>query len=286
MTQTRVFPYRFDGAAFEWDTRSTALHGHPLANAMATAFYLMALMTGSRALSPWQRMTLIGLQSGALVVFGGRTASVTALGLGACYGFYALLGALKRGRVPLLGAAAACVMAALVPTAIGMLVALGFFDTLITRFFSDGGSAEARKEMFELLAMFQFRDLILGPDTDLVDSMRRVQGLEWGIENPVVRMLLYQGIFITIALLGSFLLHMRELSRITAPGLWLPMVMWFVLMNGAESIASKTTLNSKFAIVAIALYRPERQRDRAPWRISSAALPDRALRRYQGRSLA
>lgn len=52
VTQVRVFPYRFDGIAFETDTRSTALHGHPLVNAMITACYLMALISGAPRCRP------------------------------------------------------------------------------------------------------------------------------------------------------------------------------------------------------------------------------------------
>ena len=280
--QMRLFPYRLDGKAFEWDTRSTALHGHPLANAMVTACYLMALITGARGLSTGRRAAMIGLQGMALVVFGGRTASLTALALGAVFGLWRLLGQLRHGRMPLLGTATGFVMAAIVPAAIGALVALGFFDTLVSRFSSDGGSAEARRGMFELLAMFPAGDLIFGPDVELLDSMRRVQGLEWGIENPVVRMVLYQGIVVTVAILGSFLLVMRELSRITGPGLWLPMIMWFVLLNGAETIATKTTVTTKFVLIALTLFRPERQP--AVRREVREVRSSRALRPHPGRS--
>ncbi len=204
VAQKQLFPYRFDGLAFEWDPRSTALHGHPLANAVATGCYLMALLSGSRSLAPWQRLPMIGLQAVALVVFGGRSAAAASLLLGLGYGAIALLAGLRAGRVHLLGAAAGLLTLALVPAVIAALVELGFFDILIARFFSDGGSAEARKEMFELLAKYPLKEFLLGPDVELVQSDRRILGLEWGIENPIVRMLLYQGIFVTFALLGCF----------------------------------------------------------------------------------
>jgi hypothetical protein len=259
VTNIRLFPYRFDGLAFETDTRSAGLHGHPLANALITACYLLALCNGDRGLPPWFRAGMIGLQSAALVVFGGRTAVLAALGLGFVYGAAMFLRLLKEGRVPLLGAAIGFMLAALLPAAVGALVALGFFDALAARFVSDGGSANARREMFELLAMFPVGDLILGPDIDLVDSLRRVNGLEWGIENPIIRMVLYQGAILTLLLLGAFTLFMVELVRITRLGLWLPMVVWIILLNGAETISTKTTLTSKFALMALVLYRPDRR---------------------------
>jgi hypothetical protein len=269
--QVRVFPYRFDGAVFETDTRSSALHGHPLANAMITACYLMALLNGSRSLSAPLRASLIGLQSAALVVFGGRTALLTSLLLGSAYGIAALLRSLKGGRVSLVGAAAGIVLVAFIPAAIGVLVAGGFFDDLASRFVSDGGSANARKEMFELLQMFSLRDLIIGPDVELVDTLRRINGLEWGIENPFIRMTLYQGAVVTALVTVTFGLFMYELARASRPGLWLPMLAWIILLNGSESIATKTTLPAKFAIVALCMYRPDRQVQRASLRMPSSA---------------
>jgi hypothetical protein len=282
VTQIRLFPYRFDGIAFETDTRSAALHGHPLANAMITACYLMALISGARPLSPSVRGTLIALQSAALVVFGGRTALLASLALGLCYGIVVLFASLRRGRVSLVGAAIGCLLAALLPVAIGGLAALGFFDDLAARFISDGGSANARKEMLDLLGMFSLGDLVFGPDNELVDTLRRVNGLEWGIENPFIRMILYQGAIVTALVTVAFGLFMYELARLgRAGGVWLPMVVWVILLNGSESIATKTTLPAKFAIVVLCLYRPERQgRTNALSPASSA----RAPRSWPGRA--
>ncbi|WP_306224911.1 VpsF family polysaccharide biosynthesis protein [Bosea beijingensis] len=282
VTQIRLFPYRFDGIAFETDTRSAALHGHPLANAMITACYLMALISGARPLSPAVRGTLIALQSAALVVFGGRTALLVSLALGLCYGIAMLFSSLRGGRVPLVGAAIACVLAAFLPVAIGGLAVLGFFDDLATRFVSDGGSANARKEMLDLLGMFSLGDLVFGPDNDLVDTLRRVNGLEWGIENPFIRMVLYQGAIVTALVTVAFGLFMYEFARVgRAGGVWLPMVVWIILLNGSESIATKTNLPAKFAIVVFCLYRPERPARTEPLSPASAARvprswPDRA----------
>lgn len=259
VTQIRLFPYRFDGAIFETDTRSSALHGHPLANAMVTACYLMALLNGARPLSPALRGTLIALQSAALVVFGGRTALLVSLVLGLCYGIAVLFASLRGGRISLVGAAIACLLAALLPVAIGGLAELGFFDDLATRFVSDGGSANARKEMLDLLGMFSLGDLVFGPDNELVDTLRRVNGLEWGIENPFIRMILYQGAIVTALVTVAFSLFMYELARLgRAGGVWLPMIVWIILLNGSESIATKTTLPAKFAVIVLCLYRPQR----------------------------
>lgn len=280
VTQVRVFPYRFDGVAFETDTRSTALHGHPLANAMITACYLMALISGRSPRAPALRGGLIALQSAALVVFGGRTALLSSLLFGLIYGGIALLRLLRANRVSLVGAAIGCVLIALVPVAVGGLWELGFFDDVLSRFVSDGGSANARKEMFDLLAMFPVGDLVIGPDVQLVDTLRRVNGLEWGIENPFVRMTLYQGAILTALFTLAFGLFMYEIGR-KRRGIWLPMIVWIILLNGSESIATKTTLPAKFVIVVLCLYRPERAP--RPGRFSRAASAP-APRSFPGRA--
>ncbi|MBZ9854141.1 VpsF family polysaccharide biosynthesis protein [Mesorhizobium sp. CA13] len=256
-TKTLVFPYRLDGEVFT-DLRSTALQGHPLANATITAVYVLALLSGSRSLSMPLRLALIGLQTAALVAFGGRSAMVTTLALGGIYLLFSGVAYLRHGRVSLLGAALAVLLATLLPVAVALLFSYGFFDALLERFVSDSGSANARVEMFDLFKNLGLGDLIVGPDIDLIESMRRINGLEQGIENPIIRMVLYQGAFFTLLMLFGFVLFMHEVARRCHPGIWLPMLGWLILLNTSETLASKTTLLTKFVVLALVLYRPTR----------------------------
>lgn len=278
-TGVLVFPYRFDGEVFASDTRSTALQGHPLANATLTACYILALLSGAKNIAPGLKILLIALQCAALVAFGGRSAMVATIALGGCYALYQGLGTLRHRRVSLPGAAAGIILLSLTPLALGSLFYYGFFDALIGRFVSDGGSANARVEMFELFKHFPLHDLIVGVDVEMLESLRRISGLEWGIENPVIRMTLYQGAFITLLMTVGFGLFMHELSRQCGPGTWLPMMVWLILVNTSESLASKTTLMAKFAVILLCLY---------PKLVTSRyrALPNQAHRRSQDRRLA
>ncbi|MER9843319.1 VpsF family polysaccharide biosynthesis protein [Mesorhizobium australicum] len=255
-TKTLVFPYRLDGEVFMNDLRSTALQGHPLSNATITSIYVLALLSGSKSLSMPLRLGLIGLQCAALVVFGGRSAMVTTIALGGIYLLFSGVAYLRRGRISLPGAALAVMLASLLPVVVVMLFSYGFFDALLERFVSDSGSANARVEMFELFKHFEPRDLIVGPDIDLIESLRRINGLEQGIENPIIRLLLYQGAFFTLLLFFGFVLFMHEVARRCHPGIWLTMLGWLILLNTSESLASKTTLMTKFVVIALALYRP------------------------------
>ena len=259
-TQTHVFPYRFDGEVFPFDTRSTALQGHPLVNAAVTGWYVLALLTGSPALPRAVRLLLVPLQLAALVTFGGRAATVVTFGLAALHLLQSLHNAFRRGRIPILAAAVALFLLSLIPVAIAFLAEGGFFDLLLRRFVSDGGSANARVEMFDMFAPLSFRDLLIGPDPALIESLRRTNGLEWGIEQPIVKTLLYDGIFITVMMLAALTVFLREVARACAPGVWLPMLCFVVLLQTSESISTKTTILTKFVVMMVCLYPPRRVR--------------------------
>lgn len=257
-SKTLVFPYRFDGAVFVNDPRSTALQGHPLSNATVTTIYVLSLLSGSRALPAPLRLALVGLQFCALVAFGGRSAMVLTVLLGSAYMLTRGVAQLRTGRVNLLAAALVIMLAALLPLAIVLAGYYGFFDALLERFVSDNGSANARVQMFDLFSRLELRDIIVGPDIDLLESTRRISGLEQGIENPIIRMTLYQGAFFTLLMFFGFALFMHEVARRCHPGIWLPMLGWLLIINTSESLASKTTLMTKFVVIALALYRPAR----------------------------
>ena len=270
-TNFRVFPYRFDGEVFPTDLRSTALQGHPLVNATITSFYVLALIGNGRFTLPARlRAPLIGLQFAALVTFGGRAGLVLALVLGAGQMLLALHRQLRAGRIPLPVAALAVFGLTLAPLLAGGLVAGGFFDRLADRFASDGGSAYARVLMFELFDRISLADLMVGPDAAYMDSIRRVAGLEWGIENPVIRTLLYQGLVMTTLLSVAVVLYLFEIARHCAKGIALPMLCFVLLLNTSESIGGKTTMLSKFAVAMLCLYRPERRPSAATMAGSSA----------------
>ncbi|WP_430910193.1 VpsF family polysaccharide biosynthesis protein [Methylobacterium sp. sgz302541] len=252
----RFFPFRLDGQVFETDTRSAALQGHPLANATMTACYVLMLVTGGGTLSPVKRIAMIGVQLVALVTFGGRSATVIALVFGAAYAFIPLHRTLISGRIPILGAAALVFLVTLVPIGIGALAATGFFDALMARFVSDGGSAAARVGMFSIFDRLTLGDIVVGPDLQLVESLRRIEGLEWGIENPIIHNVLYHGAFMTGVEIVAITLFLREVAKACRPGLALPIIAFVILVNGFESLGGKTTMLAKFALMLLVLYRP------------------------------
>lgn len=250
----RFFPFRFDGMAFETDTRSAALQGHPLVNATLTACYVLALAKGGGRLAPVLRAGMIALQLVALVTFGGRSATVTTLALGSLVGLYGLGRVLRAGRIPLAAAACACFALTLLPAGLAVLAAAGFFDSLLSRFVSDGGSAQARIDMLAILDAIPFRQLLLGPDLLQVSTLRRIYGLEWGIENSIVSDVLYHGILVTALLAVAVALYLAEIARTCRRGVWLPILTFVILINTFEGLAGKTTMLAKFALMLLVLF--------------------------------
>jgi hypothetical protein len=164
---------------------------------------------------------------------------------------------LRERIVSLPGAASAVLLFATIAVVlVPPLSAGGFFNSLLERFSDDGGSANARLEMFDLFAQIPLHDLMIGPDLDLVTSLRRVSGLEWGIENPIIKNILYQGVAITLLLVVAVILFLREIVARCRPGVWLPMFAFSIFLMTSETIGGKTTLLAKFAVILLSMYRP------------------------------
>jgi hypothetical protein len=261
-TKHLYFPYRFDGALLVTDTRSTALQGHPLGNATITSFYILALLAGGGRLSRTARGGIIALEFLALIAFGGRSALVTTVVLGTIQGWVFTTKAIRSGRLPVSAIVITMLIATVAPLIAIGLVSGGFFDALLYRFASDGGSANARVEMLSLLQQIPLTDLLIGPDPGLVESLRRVNNLNSGIENPIVRTILYQGAILTALMMVALGLFFYELARWSRRGMFLPMLGFLIVINTFESLGSKSTLLAKFAVMMLVLFRrePETQR--------------------------
>ena len=254
-TKQLYFPFRLDGADYVTDTRSSALQGHPLGNATITCVYILALMSGGGRMPVLMRSAVVVLQLMAMVAFGGRSALVTTIILGGTQGCIALHRILRSGRVPLLGMAVAVLVATITPLVLLGLVAGGFFDAILVRFSNDGGSANARVEMLELVRRIPFRDLMVGPDAAYVESERRIFGLALGIENPIVRSVLYQGAIVTGMLMVALGLFFRELTRDARCSMAMPLLAFLIVINTFESISGKSVMLANTALMLIVLYR-------------------------------
>lgn len=251
----RFFPYRFDGDV-GYDTRAMALQGHPLVNAIMTGMYLLSLAAGGGRLRGVLLLGAILLQCGALVAFGGRTAFVIATLLLAALFLWRVHRTASRRTVPLLAVAGFAFAVPLGLVALGILIERDFFDPIVSRFLYDSGSAQTRVLMFDLLAQIPPGQMLLGPEPSLVESIRRVQGLGSGIENPVIRLIVYQGIVATAVILFGLCAFLVDALRRVEASVTVPLLFFLIVILSFESISSKTTLIAKAAVLFLVLHRP------------------------------
>ena len=251
----RLIPFRFDGVMLEWDKRSNGLLGHPLENAQMTGLYIMVLLGGGgRSLPQALRPAAVLLQLAALVPFGGRTALLLTLAMSTVWLIPRIAHVLRGGRMSLPAFAAIAVLLPALVLGVGLIALGGFFDVILDRFVNDGGSAKTRVEMFEMLGQLTWREVFVGADNDYIELLRRSHGLESGIENPIVRLLLYQGVIFTTFLIAGFTLFMTEIARRLAPGYGMAMTFFLVIICSYESISNKTVALSQFIVLMLAMF--------------------------------
>ena len=253
-----IFDWR---AALALDNRSTALLGHPLSNAMTTSAFVVALAEGgARWLPAIIRFPAMGLAVISLATFGGRA------GMALTYIFLAwkaatILFDVAIGRRRFSASQAAIGGAA----AIGMALALagaygaGVFDTVIQRFSEDAGSANARLVMFDLFKVFSWEELLLRPDPELLATIQRVEGLEFGIESFWIVFALQFGLIVAGVLLTGIAAYCLALYRAAGVGAGAVLAIFFVIASTSTSISGKSTgLGLLAAVILLILRRDTR----------------------------
>jgi len=193
----------------------------------------------------------------------GLTAIVVTLALTPVLALFHGFAALRRGRVSLLGSAS---LLALIPLlGLGTLIALdsGLADALLMRFVDDSGSAETRVIMFDMLQPFTPGELLVGPDIERVESYRVHFGLEQGVENPFIRMTLYQGGVLMAAVFLSLVWFFRELLKGRGFRVIGPAIAMAVLLNASESVSVKTNFLDKLILIFVCLFPHLREAQRS-----------------------
>jgi hypothetical protein len=218
--------------------------------------YIVSLLTGvGRLLRPGLRVPMIGLQTAALLAFGGRTALLLMLVIVASILLWEALrfaGGRSVSRVSVMTAVA------LMPVGIAILSVLayiGFFDQFLDRFTEDGGSARSRLLMLPLLFSFNWGDFLWGASTDYVRSQIYSFGLEWGVENPFIQMSVYQGVVVASLIMSGFLLVLYDAYKRLDPRVVFPIVVYVLLCNTFGSFAGRFINVAIFMVVISTLFR-------------------------------
>lgn len=223
------------------DWRSTALLGHPLANALMTGCYIMILMLGGgQDLRGIWRPAMIVLQFVGMVVFGGRTSLVLLLLFAAILltlrGFRFLGGT----RISLRTLTWRLLMLPLGLIAVATLFHLGFFDKFIERFVNDNDSANARVRMLELFSGFTTEELLFGPQQDHLAYLVRVFRLEFGIESLWVAFSLYYGVIPAMVFFGAVLFFLFSVMSHCLKRGWIIFLYFFLVNSTFLGIAGKS----------------------------------------------
>jgi len=273
----RLTPFVAAGVEITDDVRSTALLGHPLANAAATGIYVATLVLSSRwRAAPTRRIALIALQMAAMVAFGGRTAFVlTAILLGAKLAF-ALFSVIAGRRFALRDAALAALLAPMAILVLYMALDQGLASSFIDRFLDDKGSADARFAALDLFGSFSTQDILFGPDPGMLADRQRTFGIEYGIENSWLGLVLEYGALMASMLIAGFLALLADFARRAQPGVGYIIVMLLILASSAASLSVKSLLFPQFAILLLAVFSSP-----APARVAPARATPRPSARPQ-----
>ncbi|MCK9908162.1 VpsF family polysaccharide biosynthesis protein [Microbacteriaceae bacterium K1510] len=248
------------------DWRSTALLGYPLAAAGIVAMYILMLALKPRLRAPPPLgVAAFMVAMASLMVFGGRTALVMVLvvlsGLTLFYGARLVRG--ERYGLTTVIMAACCLM--LIATALPLLFGTGVFDNMIGRFSSDKGSAHARIATFQLLSLFDWKELLLGSEPGRAGSLQSMMGLDYGIENFWIACIAQYGLIQTTLITIGLACFFAEVLRRSAGGAWIAVLFLCVVAASSVSFSSKTiTLAIYVSIMCVMLPRElERQKVRA-----------------------
>lgn len=239
----------------EW--RSSAFLGHPLMNAVVTGAYVVILMLGGgRDMPKVLRAPALGLQAFALLVFGGRVASTLCAVYALVIGLGLAIRVLKGRKFPMIAAAIGAFLVPLLVMGFAALLADGFLDKFIDRYLNDGGSANSRLVMFDVLGNFSFEQLLVGPDPGHLATLQRVYGIAFGIESFWFAFIAFYGLLTSIPLfIGLFAFLADLVSKAQMKAWWV--VLYFILVCSTSlSLAGKGTVMGLLVAMIVPLLRP------------------------------
>jgi hypothetical protein len=258
LTGFRLTPQTEAMGAIEIDWRSTALFGHPLANASMAGAYILALSVGGgRDIAAILRPLAIALQLVALITFGGRASLVMTLILLCGVAIVNLIRILRGTRLDLLFVAMACFTLPFVVAACVAAAQAGFFDQMLDRFVNDRGSASTRIIMFKLFEIFPLRDIVLGPDLGTLASVQYLEGINYGIESFWIGFIMTNGLAISLIFFAGLAAFCWDLISVTRVATGLLLFYFFAVASTSVSLSAKNCLFAMFAMLILTMLRRE-----------------------------
>lgn len=256
ITAYHLTPLVVNGEVLVDEVRSTALLGHPLANAAIAGSYVLMLVLGGRHNLPGiLALILFTLNLGSMFVFGGRAATVL-VGAGlVLIGIQRLVGIVRGNKIRIHTLRTALIATPVYCLLIAALSEYGFFDAFTERIVDDEGSAGTRVTMFSIFDHVKWSDLIFAPDAKEIGTWASIYGLDYGIENFIVAFILSFGILATIVFLPALLLFCGAVVRALRPKTLWVFAYFFAVAMTSVSLASKSPLLSTILVAMMVLMR-------------------------------
>ncbi len=253
----RLTPLVVNGEDLLDEPRSTALLGHPLANAMLMGTYIVMLAQGgARDLPKVLRPICFFMALASLIPFGGRAATAATLAALGYLGIRRILDILGGAEFEIRSVLSGIIIVPLATFGLVLAFDMGAFDTLTNRLFDDEGSAGTRIEMFALFRYLSTYDLIFGPDPNMLMTWVRLHGLEYGIESFVVAFVLNYGLLCSVLFFPPFAIYLAYLNTSLRPGTGLVLIHFLVVALASISLSSKSPTMSIFVMLLTILMRP------------------------------
>lgn len=245
----RLTPLYVEGELLEAEWRSSALLGHPLANAILTGCYMILLVKGgARDLPRLLRPLAFVLATAGMVVFGGRAATAFMIMALLALMLKRTAGILRGDRFDTRSLLTGLMMVPVIAIAIIVLQQGGFFDQFLNRILDDEGSASTRVEMFELFKHLNWYDFLLGPDPRQIATLMAQYGLLYGIESFWIAMMLLHGVIVSFLFFIALYLFCREVVMSAGSGAFIVFIYFFAVASTSVSLAAKSPV---FAIMVM-----------------------------------
>lgn len=246
--------------------RSRALFENQLSAATMLGVYCLANLVSTPirlAQANIARLLLAFAAFAAIFTTGGRAALVVTATLIALYFAISVFTQLASGRFNRAGLVCCVIGMPFLAACVFVLLHLGFFDTMLSRFQYDIGSASTRQIAVDLIASLPTADLWFGLSRDdLAALVQRQADLNLlAIEISWANFILACGLALTIPLFVSYLIFLFHfIPYYSSRWAVIPSLFLLIVTAASNGIWAKTTvLSASFAIIFACLRRPEQQ---------------------------
>ena len=252
-----------EGFAYVSQFRSHAFFEHSLSGAILLGVYSIVNLTSTPI--NFTRHCLVRLTLGfasllAIFTTGGRTAITVTILILFAFLAISIVRQLASGRINRAAVVYGFFGFPVVAICVMVLLQFGFFDTMLSRFDYDSGSASARAVALDLVWNMPANHSLFGlQPSDLSALAQRQEELNVSaIEISWANFVLASGLVFTIPLLTTYTLFLVQfLPRYcTAPAI-LPSIFLLIVTAASNGIWAKTTvLTTSFAIILAFLRQP------------------------------